>query len=162
MAKFCSNCGAPLAPDSVFCEECGTRLEPPREIVIPPATDNNSVFMGFTPDNGAEIVFVRTRTMTEAAEIAASRNAQGKWSFWDSPGRYKNSAGDVRRYAEKEDRRLGKFSDRGGIQYYVVSPSGSVGQVFTDETDDDRPVLEWVYFAEGEGEDDLPAAPEQI
>jgi len=27
MSKFCTNCGAKLEDDSVFCEECGTRVD---------------------------------------------------------------------------------------------------------------------------------------
>ena len=202
MARFCTECGAPLREDSLFCEECGARVSPapapeppaekqgggyvfvsapeegpakeqdtgyvrvpapePKAYVIPPATDNNSVFTGFTPSYGNVIAFEKTKTMCDAAELAVSRNTQGQWSFWDSPGKYRKTAGDLQRYAEKEDKRLGKFDDRGGILYYVVSPLGSVGQVYTDETDDNRPVLEWVFFASGEGEATLPSAPEQL
>ena len=201
MARFCTECGAPLREDSLFCEECGARVSPapapeppaekqgggyvfvsapeeeakeqdtgyvrvpapePKAYVIPPATDNNSVFTGFTPSYGNVIAFEKTKTMCDAAELAVSRNEGGKWSYWDSPGKYRNAARDLRRFAEKEDKRLSRFSDRGGILYYVVSPAGSVGQVLTDETEIERPVLEWAFFAPGEDENTLPKSPEEI
>lgn len=165
MAKFCSNCGAALRSDSVFCEECGARVAPtaPQETQpVPPATDNGSVFAGFTPASGTVSIYTRTQTMTEAAEIAVSRNPQGKWSYWCSADKYRNLPWNLRTFAEKEDKRLGRFDDRGGMLYYVVSPGGSLGQVYADEMNDGRPVLEWVYFAPGEGESTLPSAPEML
>ena len=49
-----------------------------------------------------------------------------------------------------------------GMLFYVVSPGGSLGQVYADEMNDGRPVLEWVYFALGEGESTLPSEPETL
>ncbi len=165
MAKFCTNCGAALKADSVFCEECGARVAAPapRETQpVPPAVDNGSVFTGFTPTSGAASAFARTQTMTEAAEIAVSRNPQGRWSYWSSPNKYRNLPWNLRTFAEKEDRRIGRLADHEGMLFYVVSPGGSLGQVYADEMNDGRPVLEWVYFALGEGESTLPSAAEQL
>lgn len=164
MAKFCSNCGAALKADSVFCEECGMRVDAAPEVIIPPATDNGSVFTGFTPSSGTGGAFEKTKTMLEAAEIAISRNAQGKWCYWDAPGKYRNAAWNLKTFAEKEDKRLNKLDDHEGVLYYVVSPAGSVGHVYEDMYvyDDHRLILEWVFYAPGEGEETLPSAPEQL
>lgn len=31
MSKKCSNCGFDMADDAVFCTECGTRMEAPKQ-----------------------------------------------------------------------------------------------------------------------------------
>ncbi|MBO4384896.1 MAG: zinc ribbon domain-containing protein [Clostridia bacterium] len=142
MARFCTNCGAELSADSLFCGKCSARVTAPQ-----------------AAPSGA---YVKTRTMAEAAEIAISLNAAGKWSYWSSPKKFRNIPWNLRSFAEKEDRRLGRLGDRGGMLYYVVSPFGSLGQVYADEMNGGKPVLEWLYYVPGEGEAGLPSSPEKL
>lgn len=170
MAKFCTNCGAPLKPDSLFCEECGTRVgaapAPQIHHVEPPAEAVN-VVPSFTPAPQAQAPqapsrYAKTETMSEASEIAISRNKQGRWSYWSSPTKFRNIPWNLQHFAEKEDKRLSQLDDHEGMLYYVVSASGSLGQVYADEMNDGKHVLEWVYFAPGESDDTLPSAPEEL
>ena len=32
MERFCTNCGTPLAEDSIFCSECGTKYDAPADV----------------------------------------------------------------------------------------------------------------------------------
>ena len=99
--------------------------------------------------------FARISTMTEAARLADARNPGGEWSYWDAPGRLNKNLRQLMRFAEKEDKRL---SPSDGV-YYLVSRCGSVAHVFEDE---DGPVLEWVFYAPGEGAETLPSSPEAL
>ena len=173
MAKFCTNCGAPLSPDNLFCEDCGARIAPAQPRVEPdkrPGASDQRPGARRIQDNdsgmytGTVSAFARTKNMTEAAGIAISRNPSGKWSYWDAPGSLNNNPRSLLRFSEKEDRRLSKTSDGEGIKFYTVSPAGSVGQVYEDEYqyDDHRLILEWVFFAPGESDRNLPQNPNEL
>ena len=44
MSKFCTKCGAQIAPDSLFCGKCGTRLvNEPEEVKTPPVAKESFV-----------------------------------------------------------------------------------------------------------------------
>ena len=172
---FCESCGAKLPEGSAFCEFCGARVQAAEEPfpqtgpAFAPPPPAAPVF-GFAapvfaappepPEAPVEAAFARTRTMSEAVELAAARNAEGRWAYWDSPDALCEREKHLRRFAQKEDKRL--HGDPEGVLYYAVSPRGSVGHVFRDAYEGRGEVLEWVYFAPGEGERTLPAAPEQL
>lgn len=109
----------------------------------------------------SESVFVRTQTMTEAAELSISRNSSGQWRRWDNSQRFNIDARKLLRDCGKEDRYIASCDDHNGIQYYVVSPVGSVGQVFLDDNDENL-VLEWVYLTPSDRQAELPSSPEKL
>ena len=89
---YCIHCGRQLPDGALFCEYCGTRVLRIQEI-------DTSFSMGTER-------FTRTYTLTEAAQIAAERNLDQEWSYWDIPDLFSYSLGKLMRFCEKEDRRL--------------------------------------------------------
>ena len=151
---FCTQCGAQLSEGANFCKYCGATVaaapmqqDAPMQPqpVASPAPAFGSHGQGF----------VRFRSLTEAVELAIGRNAEGEWRNWDSNW-LDTSVRKIRRFAEKEDRRLADVDDGEGILYYVTSPMGSVGQTYEDDMDDDKPVLEWLFYAPHESAESLP------
>ena len=170
----------------MYCENCGARVtwqvngatfpeanaEPPVAAVetpapvIPPAAAK-PVFKttkppAFIPPEPEESPFATVETMTEAAEIAIDRNPEDVWCYWDSPDTPSDRGRHLLRFAEKEDKRLSRYDNRDGMICFVVSPGGSVGHIYADEMNDGAHVLEWVFFAPGEGEFNLPAEPDEL
>ncbi len=184
-SRFCEECGTPVAqpvqsayyvpptayappayepPVSApepFVEPEYVQSEPAPATFTPPAY-TPPAYTPPVPPAPVQSLFQRAQTMTEAAGIAISRNPEGYWAYWDSPDTPTDNPRTLLRFAGKEDKRLSKVKDNEGVLYYVVSAAGSVGHVYADEMNDGRPVLEWVFFAPGEGENNLPSSPEAL
>ena len=111
-----------------------------------------------SPSNGQ---FNRTRTLTDAARLAIEHNALGLWSSWDSSRRFTESAQKLLRLCEKEDRYLASTDDNEGIQFFVVSPDGAIGQVHFDDNDTYL-ILEWMYYTPSRAPEDLPQTPDEL
>lgn len=137
MSKFCPECGTELPDDALFCASCGCRMPDmsPAEEVSEPAINLN---------------YTRFTEMVKAAETAIDRNGSGEWSYWDSPEIFDYSPGKLMKFCEKEDKRLTGDEDR---PVYFVSVSGALGQVYTEEGTE---YLEWLFYTETEGPDELP------
>jgi len=154
---YCDFCGARLPENSVFCPECGARLAPLTDTPPIPESKPNTPASA-SPSNGQ---FNRTRTLTEAARLAIEHNALGLWSSWDSSRRFTESAQKLLRLCEKEDRYIASLDDRSGVQYYVVSPDGAIGQVYLDDNDEHL-FLEWMYYTPNRAPEELPSAPGEL
>ncbi len=100
-------------------------------------------------DLGAER-YTRTYTMTEAAQVAAERNAGRLWSHCDTPQLYDHSMEMLFMSCEREDNCLRDDTDR---PYYVISPGGAIGRVFHKNGSDD---LEWIFFTDKDCPNSLP------
>ena len=156
---FCDYCGMKLPDGSKCCIRCGAVLE---EDAAPEASPPAWAAVPVTQLAPVpEVSFARLQTMSEAAELAIERNKAGDWSYWDSPRSFTESQRSLRRFCAKEDKRISGLDDYGGIQYYVVSPEGALGQVYLDE-EDNHAILEWVYFTPEEGQEVLPSFPDDI
>lgn len=127
----CPNCGSTVNKGDVFCCNCGTQV-------------------GIDPNVPMEIY--KVPSMTAATKIAAERNSNGKWSYWDEPEVFGEDKSSLMRFAEKEDKRL---VGTGIFVEYIVSEKGSVGHILEDE-DNGELFVEWIYFAEGEIPEQLP------
>ena len=137
MSKYCPNCGRQLPDEAVFCDSCGTRMPDPAG-------------MSFSVQQKPQSVYYHCDSMAEAAEEAVARNPEDVWRYW-SERSFMESEKAIRRFAEKEDRRLKNNPDR---PHYVVSPGGAIGLYYQEE--DGSLVLEWVYLTRRESEADLP------
>ena len=135
---YCTNCGAKLEDDSRFCDQCGAAVAVP--VSAAPAYS--------APENG-EGAFARTATMTEAAQIAMTRNPDQEWSHWDLPTYFTYSAKKFLRYCEKEDKRL-----QGEPVSYVVSPDGALARIYVGDNGEN--VLEWGFYTRGCPPEALP------
>ncbi len=94
--------------------------------------------------------FTRTYTVTEAALIAAERNAGRQWSHRDTPQLYDYSINKLLESCEREDNCLGDDPDR---PFYVISPGGAIGRVRHENGSE---TLEWVFFTDKDCPDSLP------
>ena len=135
---YCIHCGRQLPDGALFCEYCGTKVLNIQEI-------DTSSSMGTER-------FTRTYTLTEAAQIAAERNPDQGWSYWDIPDLFSYSPGKLMRFCEKEDRRLEDDPDR---PYYVISTNGAIGQLYYDNGAE---VFEWIFFTPKDDQNTLPAS----
>ena len=164
---FCDYCGAKLPDDSVFCSACGARLMPLTDtppMPEPEAAPDVPPMPGSWPGNPMPPSggpFTRTQTMTEAARLAIERNPVGAWSWWDSPARFTEDEKKLLRGCEKEDRYIASFDDRNGVQYYVVSPDGAIGQAYLDDSDGAL-LLEWMYYTPSRAPEELPSTPDEL
>ena len=134
MSKYCPECGRQLPDEAKFCDACGTkvRMLEPRES-IPPRIQTFAA-------------------MKEAAEEAIARNVSGEWSYWDSEDLFNYDARKIRRFSEKEDRRL--MDDNEGV-VYLVSSKGAIGHAFPANDQFDA-FVEWVFYTPDDGSKDLP------
>jgi len=181
--KRCPVCGAVLEPDSVFCESCGARLTPdepadewkvsvPEEPVSPPPPPvtvsapvlQEPVFAPAPAVQQSAGGFTRTGSLTESAKLAVSRNPSGEWSSWDNLKRMDMNVKKLLRHCEREDKIISSYEDHEGVICYVVSPGGSIGHIYEDDTEEgNNPmILEWLFFAPGESGNMLPTDPGQV
>jgi len=181
--KRCPVCGAVLEPDSVFCESCGARLTPdepadewkvsvPEEPVSPPPPPvtvsapilQEPVFAPAPAVQQSAGGFTRTGSLTESANLAVSRNPSGEWSSWDNLKRMDMNVKKLLRHCEREDKIISSYEDHEGVICYVVSPGGSIGHIYEDDTEEgNNPmILEWLFFAPGESGNMLPTDPGQV
>lgn len=94
--------------------------------------------------------FTRTYTMYEAAQIAAERNRDEKWSHRDAPALFSYSAGDLLRFCEQEDDSLRDDPDR---PFCIISTGGAIGQVCYKNGSEK---LEWIFCTPTDDTDILP------
>ena len=132
---FCTRCGTAVKSGDIFCPQCGNRI---------------------TADNAPDMLMIWADNMTEAADIAESQNPHGKWSYWDEPQNFCNDIDDLRRFCQKEDKRL---AGTGIFVQYYVSEKGSVCHILEDE-DNGGHFLEWLFFAQGDIAEYLPQSPD--
>jgi len=185
---YCDFCGAKLPDDSTFCSECGARLAPLMRSNLPPLHDDNLAKAARKPENVPDVPpvpgsmagkyqpapvsleeaatssgghFARTQTLTDAARLAIERNPAGKWTTWDDYNRIFAGAEKLLRLCGKEDRYLASTDDNEGIQYFVVSPDGAIGQVHFDDNDTYL-ILEWMYYTPSRAPEDLPQTPDEL
>ncbi|MDO5137168.1 MAG: zinc ribbon domain-containing protein [Oscillospiraceae bacterium] len=132
---YCMHCGHQLPDDALFCDNCGAKVISIQEI---------------DPSGMGTARFTRTYTLSEAAQIAAERNQDQEWSYWDTPDNFTYSTARLTKFCNKEDRRLGDDPDR---PYYFISTGGAIGQLFIDQGSE---VFEWIFFTPADNPDTLP------
>ena len=166
--RICPSCGVELREDSRFCENCGAWIAGASGMTSVPAAVKN---FGMPPEGaGANVPasgtgeFTRTYTLMEALPIAIERNTQELWSTSRYPDYFEDDARTVRRYCEKEDKKIEGLQNRNGVRFYVVSPDVSIGVVAADVSKYEGPIsLSWLFIAPGDEEEGyLPQKPEEL